>query len=295
MAVGYLSRELRWVSGGAFEQMNLVVFRVLMPCLLFYNIYASPIEEVFDSGLIAYGVASVFVLFAACAFAARALTADPAKRGVALQAMFRSNFLIYGLPIVQSLYGSRAGETSLLISAIVPVFNGLAVVALEMFRGGKVRASSIAKNIATNPLIIATVLGLACSAAGIRLPAIAENAMGSVAGAATPVALIVLGGTFRRQSLKQNLGLLIPVTAVRLVAAPGVFLAAAVALGFRDVELLALVTLFGSPVAVSSFSMAHQMGGDSEFAGQTVLLTTVASVFTIFMWVSAFNYLGLIR
>ena len=295
MAIGYLSRELRWVSGRAFEQMNLLVFRVFLPAMLFYNIYSSPFEEIIDTKLIAFGVGSVCALFAACAFVARALSADPAKRGVALQAMFRSNFVIYGLPVVQSFYGNRAGSTSMLVSAIVPVFNVLAVVALVMFRGEKASAASIAKNVATNPLIIATLIGLALSGAGVRLPEAAEKPIAAIVGAATPFALIVLGGTFQRQSLKENRGLLVPVAAIRLLAAPGVFLAAAIALGFRDLELLSLVTLFGSPVAVSSFSMAQQMGGDSEFAGQVVLLTTTASIFTIFLWVSALNYFGFIR
>ena len=295
MAIGYLSRELGWVSGGAFEQMNLLVFRVLLPCLLFYNIYASPFDEVIDAGLIAYGVAAVAVLFAACAFVARALTSDPTKRGVALQAMFRSNFIIFNLPVVQSLYGDRTGATTVLISVIAPVFNVLAVFALETSRSEKARAAAIARSAATNPLIIATAAGLACSAAGIRFPAMADQALGTVVGAATPVALIILGGTFQRRSLKENRRLLVPVTAVRLLAAPAVFLSGAVALGFRDVELLSLLMLFGSPVAVSSFSMAQQMGGDSEFAGQIVLLTTAASVFTIFMWVSALNYFGLVK
>jgi predicted permease len=282
------------ISQNAYEQMNKLVFAVLLPCMLFSNIYGSRIEDIVNAKLLAFGVLSIVAIFLYGIPIARRATGDSRKRGVVLQGLFRSNFVLYGFPVVQSIYGDRAGATALLIAAIVPVFNILAVVALEMFRSGKVQLKSILLNICKNPLIISTAAALALSALRVRLPHVIESSLASLTSAATPIALIILGGTFQKRSLGGNIKLLSAIALLKLLISPAIFLGAAVALGFRDVELLTLVSLFGAPAAVSSFSMAQQMGGDSELAAQNILITTAASVLTIFMWVSLFSHLKLI-
>jgi predicted permease len=181
-----------------------------------------------------------------------------------------------------------------MIAAVVPVFNILAVIALEMFQSGKINFTKIIVNICKNPLIIGTLLGVLCSATRFDAPQVLRRSLSSLTACASPVALIVLGGTFRRQSLGENKKLLTELAALRLAIVPGILLGIALLLGFRDVELLSFITLFGSPAAVSSFSMAQQMGGDSELAGQNLLITTVFSIFTIFIWVSLLNYFSFI-
>ena len=290
IAVGYLANSLRWISNESFSQMNRLVFSVLLPCVLFENVYNVSLDEIANPKLILFGACSVLVIFALGIPLSGILTREPAKRGVALQGIFRSNFVLYGLPIVQSLYArERLGPVTILIAAIVPIFNVLAVISLEMFRSGKINALKILSNIIKNPMIIGTVAGILCSVAGFDMPQVMRRSLSNLTAAATPVALIVLGGTFQRQTLGENRKLLTAIGTLKLVIVPAIFLSLALAFGFRDVELLTLVALFGSPVAVSSFSMARQMDADSELAGQHLLFTTVFSIFTIFMWVSLLN------
>ena len=86
---------------------------------------------------------------------------DNAKRGVMLQGMFRSNFVLFGIPISTTLYGdTAAGLASILIAVIIPLYNALAVVALEMFNGKKPSFFKILFGILTNPLILASAAGI---------------------------------------------------------------------------------------------------------------------------------------
>ena len=55
-----------------------------------------------------------------------------------------------------------------------------------------------------------------------------------------------------------------------------------------------LIALFASPTAVSSFTMAQQMDGDSQLAGQLVVFGSLFSILTIFLWVFSFKQLGLL-
>ena len=80
----------------------------------------------------------------------------------------------------------------------------------------------------------------------------------------------------------------------KLIIVPAIFLPIAIAMGFRDAELVALLALFGSPTAVSSFTMAQQMGGDSELAGHLVVLGSLFSIITMFFWIFALKQLGFI-
>ncbi len=75
---------------------------------------------------------------------------------------------------------------------------------------------------------------------------------------------------------------------------PLVFLTLLVLLGFRQMNLTALIMMFAAPIAVSTFTMAQQMGADGELAGQLVAGSTLLSVFTIFVFTFVFKTLGVL-
>ena len=107
-----------------------------------------------------------------------------------------------------------------------------------------------------------------------------------------PLALVVLGGSFAIGSVKGNLRPLTIGLVGRLLVMPALFLPFGVLLGFRGPELLGLMVMLGAPTAVSSYTMAQQMGGDSELAGELVVFGTMLSVITIFLWTFLLKSLG---
>ena len=74
---------------------------------------------------------------------------------------------------------------------------------------------------------------------------------------------------------------------------PLVMLPIAYALGMRGAQFATLMIVFGSPTAVSSFTMAEQMGGDPDLAAQQVALTTIFSSITMFAMIFIFKTLGI--
>jgi predicted permease len=67
-----------------------------------------------------------------------------------------------------------------------------------------------------------------------------------------------------------------------------------VLLGYRGVYIGALLAMAASPTAVASFAMAQNMGGDAELAGQAVVVTSAASIVTLFFWVFALSSAGVL-
>ena len=218
----------------------------------------------------------------------------PERRGVLIQGMFRSNYVIMGIPVATALLGAdQLGTVSILIAIIVPIFNMMSIIVLEVFRGQKPKPLHILGQIAKNPLVIASVLGVLALVAKIRLPYILEKTVQSVSGIASPLQLFLLGAFFQFSGLRRYARELTAVVAAKLIVFPGLFLGLGALLGFRDAAFVSLLGVFASPTAVNSFTMAQQMGGDAELAGDTVVVTSAVSMLTMFLWVFLFKSLGM--
>jgi predicted permease len=94
-------------------------------------------------------------------------------------------------------------------------------------------------------------------------------------------------------SVRGNRKSILLVLALKLAIVPALVTVCATALGFRGLQWFILFIYFGAPTAVSSVSMAENMGGDGELAGELVVATTLASIFSIFFWIVAASSLGI--
>ena len=294
MALGYGTRRLGWIRREEISVINKIAFRIFLPCLLYYNVYCSDLSGSFDPLLMAYAVGGVLLTFGLSLGYTLLTEKLPERRGVMIQGMFRSNYVIMGIPVATALLGSdQLGTVSILIAVVVPLFNMLAVVVLEVFRGQKPKPLHILGQIAKNPLVIGSVLGILTLAAGIRLPHILERTIQSISAIASPLQLFLLGAFFQFSGLKTYRRELVTVSAAKLIVSPGLFLGLGALLGFRGVAFVSLIGIFASPTAVNSFTMAQQMGGDAELAGDIVVVTSAVSMLTMFLWVFLFKSLGM--
>lgn len=294
MALGYGTRRLGWLRREEISTINKIAFRIFLPCLLYYNIYCSDLSGSFDPLLMTYAVGGVLLTFGLALGYALLTEKLPERRGVLIQGMFRSNYVIMGIPVATALLGAdQLGTVSILIAVIVPLFNMLAVVVLEVFRGQKPKPLHILGQIAKNPLVIGSVLGILTLVAGIRLPHILEQTIQSVSAIASPLQLFLLGAFFQFSGLKTYRRELVTVSIAKLIVSPGLFLGLGALLGFRGVSFVSLIGIFASPTAVNSFTMAQQMGGDAELAGDIVVTTSAASILTMFLWIFLFKSLGM--
>ena len=173
----------------------------------------------------------------------------------------------------------------MLLAGLIPLVNAVAVLALELYNGQRPNLWQVLKGIATNPLILASAAGIACNYFAFRLPDVVYSTASTLGGVATPLAFVVLGASLNFGETGRCARSLLLTLAMKLVLYPAAFLGAAVLMGFRGAELAVLLTLFGSPIAVSSFTMAQQMGGDDQLAGQLVIFSSVLSIGTMFLFI----------
>lgn len=297
MLLGYFLKRIKLTDKKGFDTMNKMVFKVFLPVLLFYNIYKTDIGSIFDVKLICFTITGIFAIFILGYFAVMLFTEDNNKRGVMLQGFFRSNFALLGVPLIGYIYGENSGGLpALMLSIVVPLFNVLAVFTLERFCNGRKRINicQLLKGIIKNPLIIGCFVGLVFLITGIKLPTVIEKSVRDISSVATPLSIIVLGAGFEHSTLKESSKELLITVSAKLVFVPLVMLTAAILIGIRGVALACVLITFGAPVAVSSFSMVQQMGGDEHLSAHIVIMSSAFCLITLFLWIYVLGYLGML-
>ncbi|MBQ9000089.1 MAG: AEC family transporter [Clostridium sp.] len=295
LSLGYILKKLKILDELTTKNMNSINFKVFLPLLLFYNVYKTDLSVVFNPKLLIFSIISVILVFLLLFIIIPLLEKDNRKRGIIIQGIFRSNFVIFGVPVCEALFGQNAtGVASMLIAIVVPLFNFLAVICLEIYRGGNINFKKIIKGIITNPLIIASIIGLFFIYFKIKLPTPIEKTINDISKIATPLAFILLGSSFTFSAFSLYIKQLSITILGKLIIVPGIVLYIAALLGFRNIELTCLLSVFASPTAVSSYTMAEQMDGDSILAGQIVVLTSIISIITVFLWIFILKQFNLI-
>lgn len=307
MAAGYLFRRTKLVDEGFCRKCNTFCFKTFLPLMIFMNVYNSDLESAVQPGAFLFAAAAVLVIFAASFLiiprivkkgsvdSAGNPVSAASRQAVLIQCIFRSNFVIFGYQVVANVYGAgQAAVASVMAAIVVPLYNVLAVITLEYFTNSKNGLRPVILGIIKNPLIIGAVAALLFKLSGLTLPAPLHTGLSDMAGMATPLALVVLGGTFHFDALRRNAGALAIGTLGKIVLPPLIMVPIAAALGFRDANLLSLVIVFASPAAVNSYTMAAAYGHDPELAGQLVVVTSVLSMVSVFGWIFLLRTLGLI-
>ena len=291
MAVGYAAKLMRLMDDHSVKQANNAVFRIFLPLLLCLNIMDTSAATVVDVKTILYALGATFAAFLLLLLIVPRFCKQRNAVGVLVQGVMRSNYAIFGIPLVGQLYGDTS-LAALMVVAVVPAFNVLSVIVLTLYGGEKTNVKQILKGVVTNPLILGTALGFVLWKLNVALPPLLSDPLHTIASVATPLALFLLGASLDFGKAYSNKRLLTFGVLGRLVVMPVVCLLGAVALGIRDMSLATLIAVFASPTAVSSYPMAQQMGGDSDLAAGQVVFTTAFSIITVFLIIFAFKELG---
>lgn len=307
MAAGYIFRVARLASEDFCRRCNTFCFKTFLPLMIFMNVYNSDLKSAIQPGVFLFGVLGTLAIFLAAFLLIPLIVRSgstqrdgtpvtaASRQAVLIQSIFRSNFVIFGYQVVANVYGSeRAAVASVLAAIVVPLFNILAVFTLEYFTNSKNGFSSVLKGIAKNPLIWGAILAFIFKFSGIVFPQPVYTGLSNMASIATPLALVVLGGTFHFDSLRKNAGALTLGVLGKIVIAPLIMVPIAAALGFRDANLLSLMIVFASPTAVNSYTMAAAYKHDPELAGQLVVMTSIFSMLSVFGWIFVLQTMGLI-
>lgn len=281
--LGSILKRVKLLDESFLYQTNRLVYVVFLPILLFYKIGKADFSNYFDGPLV-FGSSLIIVLgFILSYFYAAWRKFPPAVQGSFSQGAFRGNLAYIGLAICLNAYGdeglTRAG---ILMGFLVPVLNLFAIFALILPHKKSIgnKSPGWLSQLALNPLIIASFLGIAWSFWKLPIPVILDRSLNIITGLALPLALLAIGGSFSLERIKGDLKLAAMASSIKLLILPFFAYLLLHAMGVSGSNIGIGVLIAGTPAATATYIMAHQMKGDAELAGSIVMLSTLASALT---------------
>lgn len=285
LIIGITLKLLKVVNEEEVKRFTRMTFIALYPFLMFDNIYGKNIGENMNWTLVLYCLVFLAFEIATSSLFVHKIEKDRARRATMVQAMFRSNIVLMGLPIAINLFGKgNVTSVAVILMFVVPAYNIIAVILFENARGGKVSIANIAKGVITNPLIIGGLVAGVVMIAGITLPQPLYSTIVTLSDATTPIAMILLGASLKLKGFSKDKRNVAICTFFRLVVFPGLAILGSRIFDFRGVDLIAIILMTATPTALASFTMAASMGGKARFAGEVVVITSIAACFTMPIW-----------
>lgn len=188
------------------------------------------------------------------------------------------NSLFVGLPVVGALCG---GEATFYIGlSCLPYNLVLYTYATERLRGGKGKISL--KEILTPPLI-AAVISMVIFLVNRPMPKFFTELVGSVAGATTPLAMLLIGATLGNVNLKDLIKdpRIYIISAIRLIIVPLLTFFILKPFVTNEILLLCCVVLAGCPTGMIVTPLSIKYGYDPQYSSRMIASTTILSFITV--------------
>lgn len=288
MVAGGILGKLGFLPKEFCKASDKLTFKVTLPIMLFLDMadvdMAHDLEPKFVLFCFGATLISILVIWAL----ARTFMRDKTIIGEFVQASYRSSAAVLGVAFIQNIYGD-AGMAPLMILGSVPLFNIFAVLILMIESPQEQheapRPAQLLYGVITNPILLGIIAGTIFSLLPVELPVIAEKTLDSLASLTTPLALLSIGASFEGPKALKKAGPTLVAALIKTVGLSAIFIPCALALGFREKELIALLIMLGSPTTPSSYVMAKNMGHEGVLTASAIAATTLLSALTLTGWI----------
>ncbi len=299
VALGAMLLKIGLYDDTVRRSLDLLVYWVCLPAMIVHSLLDSPADALAETGWMILAMAAA-TLGSACVavFVAVALRLHRGEAGVFAQSAVRGNLAYVGIPVIALAVDGHAAtmaKAAIVLAPTMFLFNVLGVfmlvTAARYGREGASLGSTLrmaVHSLVTNPLLIASGVGLGLLALGVRLGGVAMATLDLVAQPSATLALLSLGGAMVVHPIHGKLGLALGGAVLKCAVVPAIALACCVLLGIHGVDRQIVLVFAATPTAVASYVLVTQLGGDEPLAATSVVVSTIASAASL----AAALYLG---
>lgn len=282
IVLGALLRRVLRLGDHFWNGLEKLVYYVLFPALLFNGLLKAHIDWSAAAPMLAVAGAAMagsMVL----GLGARLLPISPLSFASQYQCAFRFNSYI-GLAVAGTLYGLPGiAAMGIVVGLMVPPANLVAVWMLA--RHGE---AGIWRELARNPLILATLAGIAANLGGLQAPPVLLKFLGRMGDAAIVLGLLAVGAGLRLvgtggAASHFAAGYLL---LVKLLAMPALALLAIRSWGLSGLHADIALIFSALPAASSAYILAQRMGGDGARVAWLISVGTLLSMLSIPLWLA---------
>ncbi|MBQ0960654.1 AEC family transporter [Ideonella sp. 4Y11] len=273
IVAGYLVCRHTALDRPVWDGVERLVYWLLFPVLLFVAILRQPLQAGEMLSFAGCGLAVVGLGIALAYALGHLQGVDALTHASGAQTAFRFNSYV-GLAMAERLGGVQAvAWIALLIALCVPVCNVAAVWPLARRSG-----QHFGRELARNPLIVATVAGLLCNLAGLRLPEPLNITLTRVGSAALPLGLMAVGAGLQMGALRDAPRLAAAFLGIRHLLLPLWAITLVITAGLPSAQQSVVVAFAALPTASSAYVLATRMGGHGGFVAGLVSLSTLIAM-----------------
>ncbi|KAJ55915.1 malonate transporter [Actibacterium mucosum KCTC 23349] len=292
VACGYLAARFRVLGEAAVDGLMLFSQKFAIPCLLFAAIARLDLATQFRGTLLASYYVGALCVFTLGFLGARFLFGRPWQDSVAIGfAAFFSNSVLLGLPVTERAYGADALQANFaLISINAPLCYCVGVTAMELLRfsgaSSLVKLRAVLSAMFSNVLVVAIMCGFVVNLGAIPVPDTLWQVIDMAAAAALPVALFGLGGVLLRYRPEGDMATILFICALSLLINPAIVWTMGQTLDLTTAQFRSAVITAAMAPGVNVYLFADFYGVGRRVAASSVLLGTVLSILSVWMWLS---------
>lgn len=273
----------RWLKlGDAFwSGIEQLMYYVLFPALIVSVLTKTRIDFGATGPLLAAALIALVAGMLLALLARPLFHLEPMAFASRFQCAFRYNTYI-GIAVAGKLYGEPGiALMGVVCGVMIPLMN-VAAVWMLAHHG----SLNISRELARNPLILATVAGLILNVTGMELPVPAQQFLGRLSEATVAIGLLTVGAALRWRRSVRGLGSEVYILAVKLLAVPLVAWGTARGFGLHGVYFGTVVTFAALPPASAAYILTVRLGGDGPGVAWLISVGTVAAMITLSLWIS---------
>lgn len=294
--LGVVLKRFKLIGDTFIEQASVLIFKVSLPVLLGMSMVKTDIATVFDLTIIVSASLSTLLVFVILMITSFVFVKNPRDKGVYVQGAFRGNLAIVGLAFCANLYGDAGiAKASILMSILVLLYNILCIYILTTtLTNKKINFSSMLASVIKNPLIIGIVAGISINLLHIPVHPVLMQTGEYLSQLTLPVALLCIGASLSFADMKKTKLVASAAVIAKLIVTPIIITLIGYMCGYSKMDLGILFLMSSTPTAAASYVMVKAMKGNEALAANIIVISTVASLFTVSLGLILLKALSLI-
>ncbi len=262
------------------KTLTRVQIYIFIPALIFQKIYTSTLEKTLISQIVVFTLFIFFSQLILSKIIARVTKTPRSTEMAFVNGVTLRNMGNYGIPLITLLFQS---DFALSVHMIVMLTTNLltSTVGLYNASGSKLKGVAILKQLTKMPIIYAILIGFLFRGVHLSIGLPLEATIDILAQGVVPLALFTLGAQLCETKIQWKDKLVLFTVFFRLILSPLMAFVALYFLNWDPTVSKILIVGAAAPSAVNSVLLAIEFDGDSEFASQTVFLSTLLSGITM--------------
>jgi malonate transporter len=279
IAMGYGLRRSGMLSAGFWAEAERLSYFILLPALLFHGLATADLDGLPVLPMAISIIGALLAVSAGLALARPAMPLDDAGFTSVFQGGIRFNTYI-AATLAAGLYGAQGiALAAMCAAAIVPTVNLLCILVFARYGTARPSAGGVVRQLLTNPLVVACLLGFLVQALRLPMPPGIDPALRALGAASMPLGLFCVGAALSFPSLRSWLTPLLLASMAKFVLLPVMTLLLARIVGLTGPALVVVILTNALPTASSAYILARQLGGDAPMmAGITAVQTVLGAV-----------------